>query len=35
MNKELVAWGDIVEHKDQIPSDLSTLTEITKMIKVS
>jgi hypothetical protein len=28
MNRELVAWGDIVQNKESIPKDLKTLAEI-------
>lgn len=35
MNRELVAWGDIVQNKDKIPQDLKTLVQIAKMIQQS
>jgi hypothetical protein len=33
MNKELVAWGDILQHKDEIPHDIDTLMNVKGMIE--
>jgi hypothetical protein len=33
MSKELAAWGDVLEHRDDLPKDVETLTQIKGLLE--